>query len=173
MAQTSDGVELGAENSNGNRRDGGGSAAGLEGAAVSPAHGSPTSGSYSPLSSLSPDRREARQRWPHKDAALSPTRRVPVEGERANLSNGRGDGDEIAGMTAGAERRAAAARAVRAAANEASTIHQIPLMLEHLASPVYLMSLTPQSQAFMRDPLMAYAATIGSNLAKRVLLKID
>lgn len=170
--QTSGGIQKGAELINGNRRDGGGWATGLEGAAESPAHRSPRSGSYSPLSSLSPDRREARQRRPHNEAALSPTRTVPTDGAGANLSGGRGGGEEMVGITAGAARRAAAARAVRAAANEASRIDEIPLMLGHPSFPVNLTALTPQSQALVRDVLMTYAATIGSDLAKRVVLKL-
>lgn len=172
LAQTSGGVEKGAELSNGNRRDGDSWTAGFEGGAGSPAHRSPGSGSYSPLSSLSPDRREARQRRPHKEAGLSPTRPVPADGAGANLFGGRGGGEEMVGMAAGAARRAAAARAVRAAANEASRIDEIPLMLGHPAFPVNLTALTPQSQALVRDVLMTYAATIGSDLAKRVVLKL-
>lgn len=172
LAQTSGVAELGAAFSNGNRRDGGGLAAGLEGAAEPPAHRSPGSGSYSPLSSLSPDRREARRRRPHKDAAISPTRRVPADGVGENPFVGRGGGDKIVGIAAGATRRAAAARAVRAAANEASRIDEIPLMLDQIPFPVNLTTLTPQSQTLVRDMVMTYAATIGSDLAKRVVLKL-
>ena len=174
LAQTSGGVEKGAElSNNSNRRDGGSLTAGFEGATGSPAHRSPGSGSYSPLSSLSPDRREARRRRPHKETAFSPTRSVPADGAGANLLGGRGgSGEEMVRVAAGAARRAAAARAVRAAADEASRIDDIPLMLGHPAFPVNLTALTPQSQALVRDVLMTYAATIGSDLAKRVVLKL-
>lgn len=170
---------LGTECDNGTRRDGGSVVAGgnlqqfqLEGAAGPPAHRSPGSASYSPLSSLSPDRREVRQRRPHKDAALSPTRPVPADRVGETMFNGGGGGEEMVGMAAGAARRAAAAQALRAATNEASRIDEIPLMLGHPAFPVNLMALTPQSQALVRDVLMTYAATIGSELAKRVVLKL-
>lgn len=172
LAQAASDVELGPEFRNGNRQDGGSLAAGLEGALVSPAHSSPGSGSYSPLSSLSPDGREARQRRSHKDAVLSPARPFPADGVGVNPLGTRGGDEEMVGMVPGGARRAAAARAVRAAANEASRIDEIPLMLGHPAFPVNLTALTPQSQALVRDVLMTYASTIGSDLAKRIVLKL-
>lgn len=75
---------------------------------------------------------------------------------------------EMAAATAAA-RRAAAARA----ADEASGIYEIPLMVGHPSFPVSLSALMPQSQAIARDVLRTYIATIGSDLAKRVILKLS
>lgn len=182
LAQALGGAEVGTKFGSGNGREGGNLAAGgnlrqlqpkgQEGAAGSPAHRSSGSGSFSPLSCLSPDRREVRQRRQRKDSALSRSHPVPADGVGANLFGGRGGSEEMVGMAPGAARRAAAARAVRAAANEASRIDEIPLMLGRPAFPVNLTALTPQSQALVRDVLMTYAATIGSDLAKRVVLKL-
>ena len=75
---------------------------------------------------------------------------------------------EMAAATAAA-RQAAAARA----ADEASGIYEIPLMVGHPSFPVSLSALMPQSQVIARDVLRTYIATIGSDLAKRVILKLS
>lgn len=71
-----------------------------------------------------------------------------------------------------AARRAAAARAARLAADEASGMNEIPLIVGHPPFPVSLTALTPQSQHIVRDALRTYVTAIGSDLAKKVLLKL-
>lgn len=179
----------GAEMGNGNRRGGSLEAAGdcqqrheadLEGAGGSPTteQRSPGSGSYSPLSSLLPDGREVGQGRSRKVSPSSSIRPIPGDDLGTNsLSGGSGGGGGGGGMTtmaAAAARRAAARRAAaaRAAADEASGMDDIPLMVGQPAFPVNLTALTPQSQALVRDVLRTYVAAIGSDLAKRVVLKL-
>lgn len=142
-----------------------GLAEGSKAARGSPAQRSSFSGSCSPLSCLSPDRRDARQR----------TRKGEAGSAGSDGGTGGGDGsgaDGVMDMVATAPRRAAAARAMRAATDEASGINEVPLKLGHPASPVNLTALTPESQTFVRDVLRTYVATIGPDLAKRVVLKL-
>ena len=83
---------------------------------------------------------------------------------------GGGDGGDISRREmVAAVRRAAVARA----ADEASGIYEIPLMVGRPSYPVSLSALMPQSQAIARDVLRTYIATIGSDLAKRVILKLS
>lgn len=164
------------------QRDG----AGSEGAGGSPVTGqtSPSSGSFSPLSSLSPDRRAAGQ-GRSRNLYSSSARSIPA-GESAatnrfDRGRGRGGGSRgemmgIAAAAAAARRfaaeRAAAARAAQAAADEASGINDIPLMVGHPSFPVNFSALTPHSQALVRDVLSKYVTTVGSDLAKKVVLKL-
>ena len=142
-------------------------AGGSQGAGGSPAQMSSHSGSCSPLSCLSPDRREVRQRSRKGEAGA-----VGSDGGGGGGSGGGGGGERAMEMVAAAARRAAAARAMQAAADEASGINDIPLKLGHPASPVNLTALTPESRTFVRDVLRAYVATIGPDLAKRIVLKL-
>lgn len=157
-----------------------GHAAGPGDAEASPARGqaSSGSGSQSPLSSLSPDRREVGQRRSREELAASRARPITGGGPGRSASGSRGSSDRsaevAAAMTArkAAAERAAAARAARAAEDAASGINDIPLMVGHPAFLVRLRELTPQSQALVRDVLSSYVATIGSDLAKRIVLKL-
>ncbi len=142
-------------------------AEGSQGAGGSPAQMSSHSGSCSPLSCLSPDRRDARQR-PRKGEVGS----AGSDGGTGGGGGGGGGGEGVVDEVAAAARRAAAARAMRAAADEASGINEVPLKLGHPALPVNLTALTPESQTFVRDVLRTYVATIGPDLAKRIVLKL-
>lgn len=157
-----------------------GHSAGPEGTGASPATRQtlPGSGSQSPLSSLSPDRREVGHGRSREVLASSRARSVPGGGSGRRPFGGDGSNDRTteAGAAMAARRaaseRAAAARAARAAEDAASGINDIPLMVGHPAFLVKLPELTPQSQALVRDVLSSYVATMGSDLAMRIVLKL-
>ncbi|CAM9705112.1 unnamed protein product [Scytosiphon promiscuus] len=145
---------------------------------ASPPTGQTLAGSGSPLSSLSPDRRDVGQGRPRDVLASSRARPVPGGGRGRSAFGSSGSSDRttevgaaMAARKAAAE-RAAAARAARAAEDAASGINDIPLMVGHPTFLVNLPELTPQSQALVRDVLSSYVATIGSDLAMRLVLKL-
>ncbi|CAM9227330.1 unnamed protein product [Ectocarpus sp. 4 AP-2014] len=151
-----------------------------EGARGSRATGqtSPSSGSYSPLSSLSPDRREV-GRGRSRNVYSSSARSTQAGESAATSRFGRETHGEVMGIAAAAAaarrfaaERAAAARAAQAAADEATGINDIPLMVGQPSFPVNFSALTPHSQALVRDVLSTYVATVGSDLAKKVVLKL-
>ncbi|CAM9122467.1 unnamed protein product, partial [Hapterophycus canaliculatus] len=139
---------------------------------------SPGSGSQSPLSSLSPDRRGVGQGRPREVLASSRARPTAGGEPGKDVPGGGGSSDRTTEMVAAraarkaAAERAAGARAARAAEDAASGINGIPLMVGHPASLVNMPGLTPQSQALVRDVLSSYVATIGADLAKRIILKL-
>lgn len=130
---------------------------------------------------------EQGSRRPCGSSPVSPARRAAGQGPSRTTRSPHpvdptsGDGD-LGGMYDGERmesveegvpvRRSAATRAALTAADEASGMNEIPLLLGRPPFPINLKALTPQSQVILRDVLKPYLTTMGPDLAKRVILKL-
>lgn len=141
-------------------REGGGQG---EGGGASEAESSAAAaGRRRPSSSLSP--------------SPSPPQPPPPPSKRNVQSPRPGGGSRRQGVSRGgtgsAPRSAADAAMAAAAADEALGVNEVPIMVTFPPFAVRFSALTAPSKAMIRDALRMYVATIGPDMARKIVLKV-